>query len=77
MRPWREDGRDPTSGARSWRGKLQADPKSAMVIPRANAQTRAVLLGNSRDYRQAQTRTLADRARGTVKAFADAAELLL
>lgn len=77
MRPWREDGRDPASGARGWRGKLQADPKSAMVIPRANAQTRAVLLGNSRDYRQAQTRTLADRTRGTVKALTDATELLL
>lgn len=77
MHPWREDSRDPPSGARGWLGKLQADPKTAMVIPRANAQTRAVLPRNSRDYRQAQTRTLAGRPRCTVKALADATELLL
>ena len=77
MQTWREDGRAPASFAQGWRGKLQADPKTAVVIPRANAQTRAMLLGNSRDYRQAQTRTLADRARGTIEALADATELLL
>ena len=77
MHPWHEDGSNPTSGARGGRRKLQADPKTAMVISRANAQTRAVLPGNARDNRQAQTRTLADRARGTVKALADATELLL
>lgn len=51
MHPCREGPRNPASSALDRCGELQADPKTAMVFPRTDTQLRAVLLGNSRDYR--------------------------
>ena len=51
MRPCCEGRRDPASSALARGGELQADPKPAIVFPRTNTESRAMLLGNSRHYR--------------------------